>query len=298
MILVTGGSGFMGSKLVKNLVKKGHQVRAMVVENDPLLINLKGIDCEIVTGDITKPQTLDLAMNGVNTVFHLAAVMVSDNNELFHRINYEGTKNVVEKAVEEGIEHFVYISAAAANYKVRTVYGETKIQAEQLMKKKQSKTNFTIIRPTLLYGPDGGQEFLMYLNKLKKFNWFIPIVGSGKHKKRWVSIDDIIEGLSLVVDKPITYGKMYNMGGGSSHTMKEYTKMLCIQLKIKKPIVPIPVFICYIIAWILQFIQERPLLKRDTILGVIMDADFSIEDAKKDLGYNPISFEEGIQKVF
>ncbi len=299
MILVTGGTGFMGSRLVKRLVEKGHTVRAMAIENDPQLPKLEGVDCEIVTGDITKPQTLEEPMRGVQTLFHLAAVLVSDNPELFHRINYEGTRNVVDKAVEAGVEHFVYISAAAANYKVRTTYGKTKFQAEQLMKRKRGNTNFTMIRPTLIYGPGGGgQELVIYIDQLKKFKWFIPLVGSGKARKRWVCIDDVIEGLTLLVDKPITYGKTYNFGGGSAHSMREYTEMLCQQLGINKPIVPIPVPISYAIAWFLKIVQKKPILKRDTILGVMMDADFSIEEAKRDIGYDPISFEEGIRRCF
>ena len=298
MILVTGGTGFMGSRLVKQLVEKGHTVRAMAIENDRQLPNLEGVDCEIVIGDITKPQTLEEPMKGVKTVFHLAAVLVSDNPELFHRINYEGTRNVVDKAVEAGVEHFVYISAAAANYKVRTTYGETKIQAEQLMKKKRGNTNFTIIRPTLIYGPGGGgQELVMYIEQLKKFKGFTPLVGAGKVMKRWVWINDVIEGLTLLVDNPVTYGKMYNFGGGSAHTMREYTEMLSRQFGINKPIVPIPVPVCYAIAWFLKIVQKKPILKRDTILGVTMDADFSIEEAKRDLGYAPISFDEGLKKI-
>lgn len=299
MILVTGGTGFMGSRLVKRLVEKGHTVRAMAIENDPQLPKLEGVDCEIVTGDITKPQTLEEPMKGVQTLFHLAAVLVSDNPELFHRINYEGTRNVVDKAVEAGVEHFVYISAAAANYKVRTTYGETKFQAEQLMKRKRGNTNFTMIRPTLIYGPGGGgQELVIYIDQLKKFKWFIPLVGSGKARKRWVWIDDVIEGLTLLVDRPITYGKTYNFGGGSAHSIRKYTEMLCQQLGLNKPIVPIPVSICYTIAWFLKIVQKKPILKRDTILGVTMDADFSIEEAKRDIGYDPVSFEEGIRRCF
>lgn len=299
MILVTGGTGFMGSMLVKRLVEKGHRVRVMAVENDPLLSNLDGIDCEIVTGDITKPQTLESPMGGVKTIFHLAAVLFSSNPELFRRINYEGTKNVVNKAVEAGIEHFVYISAAAANYKVRTTYGKTKIEAEELMKEERKNTNFTIIRPTLIYGAGGGgQELVMYINQLKKFKWFIPMAGNGNVMKRWVWINDVIEGLTLLVGRQVTYGKIYNFGGGSAHSMKEYTEMLCRELDINKTIASIPVPICYAIAWILKFVQKNPLLKRDTILGVTMEADFSIEEAKKDIGYNPIHFKEGIRKMF
>lgn len=297
MILITGGSGYMGSRLVKKLVSQGHKVKAMVIDNDPLIKNIEDVDCEIVVGDITKPETLTEHLVGVNTVFHLAAVMISHDKELFQRINYEGTKNIVDKCVEAGVKHFVYISAAAADYEVRTVYGDTKIKAEGLMKA-QENTNFTIVRPTLLYGSDGGQEFVLYVKNISKFPLIVPMVGLGETRKRLVFVDDIIDGLSKLVNKPVTYGKIYNFSGGSDYSMWEITKLICQQLEIKKPMIPVPVFLCHFIASVLKVISKNPILKRDTILGVTMDANFSFQEAYKDIGYEPISLEEGLQKSF
>ena len=151
IILVTGATGFIGSRLVRRLCVSGYSVRAMVMDNDPLLFKLQGVNCEIVNADITEPATLRPCLEGVKTVFHLAAVLVSGNKELFHKINYQGTENLVNAAVDAGVEHFVYISAAAAGYAKRTTYGESKLKSESLMKR-PGKTKFTIIRPTLLYG--------------------------------------------------------------------------------------------------------------------------------------------------
>ncbi|HCC23190.1 TPA: hypothetical protein DF272_03360 [Candidatus Falkowbacteria bacterium] len=297
MILVTGGSGFMGSRLVKKLVADGHQVKAMVIANDPLLKNLEGVNCQTVIGDITNPESLKPLMQGVKTVFHLAAVMVSNNKDLFRKINLDGTKNVVDAAVEAGVEHFVYISAAAANYATRTTYGDTKIEAEKFMVK-TNQTNFTIIRPTLLYGPDGGQEFVLYFKALNKFPLIAPVVGLGQSRKRLVWVEDIITGLSQLVNKPIAYGKLYNFSGGSDYSMWETTKKVLAWLNINKPMIPIPVFLCYFFAWILSLTSKKPLLKRDTILGVTMDANFSFDDAKRDIGYSPVTLEEGLQRSF
>lgn len=298
MILVTGGTGFLGSRLVKRLLEKGHAVRAMAVRNDPLLANLEGVPCEIAYGDITQADTLDECMRGVTTVFHLAAVLVSHDLKLFQSINYNGTKNVVDKSVEHKVREFVYVSAAAANYDVRTTYGETKHKAELLMRERHGETNFVIVRPTLLYGPGGGgQELIMYIDRLKKSKLFVPLVGSGKCMKRWVFVDDVIEGLTLLVNQPKAYGKIYNFAGGSAHSMREYTEMLCRELGIRKPVVGIPVPVCRAISAVLGLVQKKPLLRRDTILGVTMDADFSIEEARRDLGYNPIAFTEGVKRI-
>lgn len=292
-ILVTGGTGFIGSRLVRRLVGKGRRVRVMAVPGDPLLANLDGVACEIVPGDIRRPETLVPPLEGIQTVFHLAAVLYSDDPAAFRRINLEGTRNLLDAAVRARVPHFVYVSAAAAAYRVRTTYGETKHLAEQLMASRREDTRFTIVRPTLVFGPGGGgQELVMYVERLKRSKLIVPIVGSGTAMKRWVFVDDLVDGLSLLVDRPISYGRIYNFGGADAHTMAEYTAMLCRRLGIMRPLVRVPVSLCHSAAALAGLVRKRPLLKRDTILGVTMDAAFDIEPARRELGYSPIAFED------
>jgi nucleoside-diphosphate-sugar epimerase len=301
MILVTGATGYIGNRLVKKLANEGHKVRAMVIENDPLLEKLEGVDCEIVKGDITRKETLGPCLEGVKTVFHLAAVLVSHDPDLFHKINYEGTKNLVDASVEAGVKHFVCISAAAAVYRVRTTYGESKAESEALMMKKRGNTNFTIIRPTLLYGSGGSQELKRYVVNLRKFPLVVPVVGMGKARKRPVWLNDIVNGLSLLVDKPVSYGKIYNFSGGTDVSMWEYTKLICKTFGINKPMIPVPVFLCYAVAFVWKLFSKNPILQRDQILGVTMDANGSCQEATDDIGYKPadlyetyaMSFEDG-----
>ncbi len=297
MVLVTGATGYIGSRLVKKLVEDGHTVRAMVVENDPLVGRIEGVGCEIVKGDITRKETLKPCFEGVKTVIHLAAVLVSGDPELFHRINYEGTKNVVDAAVEAGVEHFIFISAAAAVYRVPTTYGKSKIKSEALMKKR-GNTNFTIVRPTLLYGSGGSQELKIYVENLRKFPLIVPMVGTGKARKRPVWVGDIVNGLALLVNKPVTYGKIYNFSGATDVSMGEYTRLICKTFGINKPIVPVPVFLCYAIAAVWKLFSKTPPLRRDLILGVIMDANNSYQEAHDDVGYQPAELYEKFAESF
>lgn len=298
MILVTGATGYIGSRLVKKLAEDGHKVRAMVIKNDRMINSLDGIKCEKVYGDITKPDTLKKCMKDVKTVFHLAAVLVAKDKNLFEKVNYRGAKNVIDAAVEAGVEHFVLISAAAAAYRIRTTYGKSKIKMEQLAKKKRKNTNFTIIRPTLLYGHGGSQELKIYVEKIRKFPLIIPTVGLLKKKIRPVWVNDIVDGLSLVVNNKKTYGKLYNFGGGTSMSMWEYTKLIKKFFKINKIMVPIPIWICNIVAYFSEKYMDDPLIKKDFILGAIMDADFSQGEAYDDIGYNPVDIKIGYPRAF
>jgi nucleoside-diphosphate-sugar epimerase len=292
-ILVTGATGFIGARLVKRLVSRGFAVRAMAVERDPLVGALDGVRCEIAPGDITRTETLAAPLAGVGTVVHLAAVLLADDPALFRRVNLEGTRNLVAASMAAGARHFVYVSAAAAGYRVRTSYGETKHLAEQLMHDPSGRTNFTIVRPTLVFGPGGGgQELVRWVDQLRRFRWFIPLVGRGGARKRWVHVDDLVEGLARLVDQPISYGKTYNFGGSDAHSMREYTEIVCRRLGLTAPIVAVPVWVCRALAGVLRHVQRSPLLKRDTIIGVVMDADFDIEPARREIGYDPVAFED------
>ncbi len=297
MILVTGATGFLGHMVVKQLTEQGREVRALVIKNDPLISSLDGLDCDIYTGDITKPESLVGIMEGIETVIHLAAIMVSDNKELFHWINYEGTKNVVCQAVESKVKHFIYVSAAAADYKIRTDYGDSKFESEKLMKK-QGSTNFTIIRPSIIYASHGGQELDIYTEFMKKIPLFFPLVGSGNALKKPVYVDGVVDGLCKLVDKPVSYGKTYNFNGGSDINMLDFTRLWAKAHGVQRLIIPIPMPLIWITVKFLGIFMKNPPVDRNMVLGIINDANFSNEDAVMDIGYNPITLKEGFKKAF
>jgi len=297
MILVTGATGFIGSRLVQRLAGLGHDVRAMAVEDDPLLDSLDPSSCEIVTADITRPETLRDCCCGIDTLFHLAAVLVSNDQEAYERINYQGTKNVVEAAIQAGVRHFVFLSAAAAGYRTPTDYGKSKRKSEALMTKR-GKTRFTIVRPTLLYGAKGSQELKMYVERLRAFPLIAPVLGMGKARKRPVWLEDVVEGLAKLVGSEASYGKIYDFTGGTDVSMWQYTRLICDTFGIRKPMVPVPGWLCRLVISACERSGMTPPTDRNALLGVTMDANASPKDAERDIGYRPISLHEGYAKAF
>jgi len=121
-ILVSGGTGVMGSRLVHALVKSGWKVRVLTLPNDPLVSRLKGIDCGIFYGDIQDAHSLKGAFNGIDAVYHLAAIIIAQDPALFTKINTNGTGNMVKEAVSAGVRHFIYVSSASVVYPRETPY--------------------------------------------------------------------------------------------------------------------------------------------------------------------------------
>ena len=161
-----------------------------------------------------------------------------------------------------------------------------------------SGLNFTIVRPTLVYGASGGQEFDLYLDYLKKFP-FVPFIGSGRARKRPVFVEDIRAGLMALEGAKIAYGKTYNFSGGEAITMLDFSR-LCLRLlgQARKPILRLPVFLFRLAARLMKLVMKNPVLKWQTIAGIIQDANLDPASAMADLGYCPAKVSEKLPECF
>lgn len=115
MILVTGAAGHLGNVLVRELLRRGEKVRALVLRGENLT-SLEGLDLELVEGNILNPEDLQLAMQGIDIVFHLAAYvgLTPEKYALMEQVNVEGTRNVIEAALHCGVRRLVYTSSIHA----------------------------------------------------------------------------------------------------------------------------------------------------------------------------------------
>jgi NADH dehydrogenase len=296
MILATGASGAMGSVLMRGLRERGHRVRACVLPGDPHAGRIEGFCDDLWRGDIAHRESIAGICKNVTTVYHLAAVILSPDEGDFERINVAGTRNLIDEAIKAGVEHFIYVSSASIVYPNPTPYSLSKKGAEELVVK--SGLNYTIIRPTLVYGRSGGMEFDKYLDYLKKFP-IIPFIGGGEALKRPVYVDDIIDGLLSVNGNKISFGKIYNFSGAEAISMLDFTRLCLLLLGTpQKAVVHLPVALCRLIAWGMRFFMNDPPLKWQTIAGITQDADLDPGPAITDLGYCPAKISERLPKCF
>ena len=296
MILVSGGAGVMGSRLVKGLVKAGNRVRALTLPGDPNVCRLENVDCEISCADITDAGTLAGAFEGVRTVYHLAAVIIAHDQDIFRKINAGGTRNMVQGAVSSGVKHFIYVSSASVIFPDASAYARSKLDGERIVTS-QNEMRYTIVRPTLVYEREGGQEFMMFMESLRKYP-VVPFVGRGRAKKNPVFTDDVIKGLLAIAHNPKTYGKTYNFSGGEVVTIRELAHLILNHLGLSKPIVPVPLWLCKLAALVMEKTTKDPPLTRYAISRIEQDADLDNTEARKDLGYKPIGVTEGLMRCY
>jgi NADH dehydrogenase len=293
-VLVTGGAGVMGTRLVRGLIDRGLGVRALILPQDPGRSRLAEWGCEIHEGNVADAASLAGCCDGIDTVYHLAAVIISPDEAVFRTVNLEGTANMVAAARSAGVGHFVYVSSASVTYPRRTPYAESKLRAERLVAGEPAFEH-TIVRPTLAFDETGGQEFVMFLSYLRRWP-IVPMIGTGSAKKRPVYAGDIVDGLLRLANQPVSYGKIYNLSGAESISMIDFARLALEHHNSRKRFVPVPVALCRTIAFIWKLISRRPGLTSNAILGVVQDADLDPAEAIRDLGYQPMGVREGFRR--
>ncbi len=222
-VLVTGASGFIGSHLTAALIKKGYEVTALLPPSDDTRW-IKNLNATVFYGDVTDKASLFKAVQGVTSIYHLAAVLESPRSERFYHTNYQGTKNLVEVCLDSKIElkRFLFVSSVAALGPSKenelldeeapcfpaTDYGRSKLLCEQYVRSKKRQMPVTILRLPMVYGPRCFRGLFFIFKVLNKG---IRIsIGNGEMNLGFV--EDIVEGIVKASKSPFTIGKTYHLG--------------------------------------------------------------------------------------
>ncbi len=282
-ILITGGAGVVGARLSTRLLAMGHSVRVLTLPGQGESGRLPG-NVEIFYGDVRKPETLREAFRDVDTVCHLAAVILARKREAFEKVNVEGTRNVLLAAKSAGVQRFLLVSSISVTYPDLTDYGHSKLVAETLVRK--MGIPFTIVRPTLVVEETGGAEYMLFVKYLKGAPLvFLP--GKGKCLKRPVKTEDLVNGIALAATSPEAVGKTYALAGSRVLSLFDMAKISMERAKVRKKIHGVPLWLCHLLALIKQLLLPGSVSAKQALAGFRYDAAPEIADAEKDLGYRP-----------
>jgi nucleoside-diphosphate-sugar epimerase len=320
MVLVTGGTGFIGSHLVDRLVEANHNVLVPVRKES----NIKWLPSHRV--DVKEVDLLDLEavkglLKGIDVVFHLASIRGmgwSFEDEEVHRVNVGITENLLKVSLSKKVKHYIYVSSVSVyghsnigpideNYPYSPVtrYGKTKYKSEMLVEGfyKDDKLPTTIIRPVITYGPRDTWGMIVKLIRLINSGKYLT-VGSGENRVHLVYIDDLINGLISVVKNPIAIGKTYILAGEIPITINKLVGIIASLLNRNVPSLHIPIWLARLTGLTLEgfyraiSIRKEPFITRDKVDIMTRDRSFNIGKAIRELGYTPgIGYEEGLKKT-
>jgi uncharacterized protein YbjT (DUF2867 family) len=258
VIFVTGGTGFVGGHVVRELRGRGLPVRCLVRNAS------KGpaADVELVEGDVTDPESLRRGIAGCDTVIHLVAIR-QGSEEQFRRIMVEGTRSLLAAAGEAGVGRFVHMSALGTSEQTKDAvpYYRAKWDDEQLVQ--SSGIPYVIFRPSFVFGPDGG--ILPTFAKLARLTPVTPIIGSGKQRIQPIWADDVAAYFAEATSRPDVTGRLFELGGPDAVTWNEFWERLKRVRGLRRPSLHVPVALMRVNALVTERLPGNIPLTRDLL---------------------------------
>jgi len=228
MILVTGGTGFVGREVVRELHALGYPVRLLVRDPRKAHDLVRQYGCEVVRGDVLKPETLDTSMQDVDAVIHLVGIIAETPKVSYEQAHVQGTRNVVLAAMAAGVKRFIHMSALGTRPGARSRYHQTKWDAEIIVL--WSGMDWTIFRPSLIYGPnDNSVNVMASLMKLP-FGLF-PNLGGGHGRVQPISVGEVARCIAHSVSNPRSLKIVYAPAGPYSLFWREAFGVIASVLK-------------------------------------------------------------------
>jgi len=317
-VLITGGTGFIGSRLALDCLQKGDSVSVIGQENNGAESeNRKSIETKggkIVIGSVTDRQRVFAAVKGADVVYHLAAAQHEANipDQTFWDVNVAGTKNVIEASLSARVRRFVHGSTIGvygsslqgrldeqSPLKPDNIYGVTKLEAEKIVRSFNEKLEVVVIRISETYGP-GDRRLLKLFRGINK-NAF-PIIGNGHNMHHLVYIGDLIQGLHLAATEEEAIGKVLVLSGKEALTTSVMIETIAMEMGKRSPRLRLPLLPFLMLATVTETLCRpigiQPPLHRRRMDFFRKSFLFSQEQSKRVLGFAPrVSFKEGVAET-
>lgn len=238
MIVVTGGSGYVGSHIVKRFAREGIPVRAMVRSRQRTVQEgrLEGLDIELVEGDVTRSDSLKPVFMEADAVIHTVAIAVEREGVTYEEINTMGTINVLQAAQDAGIRRFINLSQLGADSGLPYRFLASKGRAQEYVAR--SDMDWTAFRPSVIWGPE--DEFA---NTFARLIGITPIIFPNVDKKarfQPVWVEDLVTCILGSLEDVSTYRQEYEIGGPEILTLEQIEKRTLEALGARRLLVPFP----------------------------------------------------------
>jgi nucleoside-diphosphate-sugar epimerase len=318
--LITGATGFVGKHLAEACCERRMEVRTLARPNsDTKALDKLGI--KVYRGDLTDRNTVREAVQDVDLIVHCAA-KVGDWGpvEEYRAVNVEGLRNLLEVCKGTMLQRFVHLSSLGV-YAARNHHGtdeneplpqhhidgytQSKVEAEQLALRyyREFEVPVVVLRPGFIYGPRDRTVLPKIIENLKQGR--IKYIGGGKGALNTIYVGNLVEAIFLALNNPDAIGKIYNLTDDELVTKRRFLDAVAEGMDLPKPTNTLaPVWLVRILANVMenrarrQGAKEAPRLTQARLKFLALNLDFSIEKAKRELGYKPSTpFDEGIRRT-
>jgi len=253
MILITGATGFVGRHVVRAFASGGHQVRCLVHTPSRSQV-VMGSGVETLQGDIMAPSSLTRALEGVDGVVHLAAVIREQGPLTFQRVNHQGTRDLIFAAKEARVERVVHVSAIGTSENPGIPYLQSRWLGEQEVV--GSDLPYNILRFSVGFGE--GDEFINVLAALVKSSPLVPVVGDGKSKFQPIAVEDAAKCVVKAYEDQDVLGKTLELGGPEQITYEGIIDLIGETLGKRVIKIHVPLSVMRPVAGVMDTLLPRP----------------------------------------
>jgi len=217
-------------------------------------------------------------------------IIFERRNAGFEQVHVQGTRNALAAARQAGVSRFIHMSALGTHSEATGGYHRSKWDAEEDVR--ASGLDFTIIRPSTIYGPDG--EFInMLMGQVRRLP-LIPVIGNGNYRMQPISVFDVAACFASCLVRQAAIGKVYEIAGPEALSYNELVDALCRVMGKRRARIHIPVPLVRPVAWLSEKAMPKPLLTTDQLTMLLEDNTCDIAAMRDELGVEPVEFAAGL----
>lgn len=293
LVTIFGGSGFIGTQVVRAFTKRGWRVRA-AVRQPHLATDLRPLgdvgQIDLRRTNVTDRASVEAALEGADAAVNLVGLLYGGAAK-FNAVHVGGARNVAEAAAARGIGRFVQMSAIGADPKSPSDYARTKAEAEEIVLK--AIPSAVILRPSIVFGPEDG--FFNRFATLSTYTPFLPLIGGGRTRFQPVWVGDVAEAVGCAIDDVNAFGgRTFELGGPGVYTFEELLKLMLRETGRERALIPLPWPVASLIGLVgnVQAVVMPPILTTDQVLLLRRDNVVSAGAAGLDaFGVEPTAVE-------
>jgi nucleoside-diphosphate-sugar epimerase len=280
-VFVTGGTGFTGSHTVSLLLKNGYSVRCLYrLTSDRSALLRAQPKIEWVVGELSDTESLSVSMQGMHLLINIASLGFSHVDSILHA------------AQNAGIQRAIFISTTAIFTQLNARSKSVRIAAEHASE--SSGMRYTILRPTMIYGSPRDRN-MWRLIRFMRYSPIVPVFGDGKYLQQPIYVDDVAKAILGCLKSDVTISKCYNIAGKYPLTYNQVIDTIAQQLNKRVWKLPLPSKpVVFLLGLFERFGMTFP-IKAEQILRLNENKNFSYQEAQRDFGFTPLSFEDGIK---
>jgi uncharacterized protein YbjT (DUF2867 family) len=239
LVTVFGGSGFLGSYVVRALAKQGWRIR-VAVRRPNLAYRLRPMgdvgQIQLFQANVAVPETVEHALDGAEACVNLVGILYQTPSRSFQRVHVEGARNVAEAAAARGISKFVQMSAIGADPDATSDYARSKGEGEAQVRKQIAAAR--VLRPSVLFGPE--DDFFNRFAAMSGWSPALPLIGGGKTRFQPAFVADVGRAVTQCLDDDTTAGQTYELGGPRVYTFKELMQLVLRETHRSRLLAPVP----------------------------------------------------------